>query len=189
MRTHENRRPGRVTELVAILISVVVLASACGEETESAAAEGVSGVEVSESTSDDTPLSMAEGEALTFAVEVVVVESPFNDFAVGEVLWETNCYTFHSDGTFTGPGLPDWRHGSSFWAAGTWESDSDGTTSSYVGRINASANLIQRGSITVDEATGELHLTAETSISIAGGLLIRTSATGPAVEECKASTV
>jgi len=133
---------------------------------------------------DDGPLLFTSGKSLTFGVEVVVAEAGSSGYAVGDVVWSNNCYHIRADGTISGPGLPEWSHGGAWWQTGTWEVAGDGSSSSYVGRISSGANLGQTGSVTTDAATGELVLTADTSISIAGILLVRLASTGRQVDTC-----
>jgi hypothetical protein len=172
----------RLAKLGAWAAVTALLVVACGSDDD----EEPDAVLVEESTTTESvpvadPLALEEGESVTFAVEVVVTENPTDASAVGNVLWAPNCYTLSADGTFDDPGFPT----AEAPVLGSWENRWDGTTSSYVAQADGGGlNLEQTGSVTVDETTGDLQLTAETTLSTGESLVAVVTSRGPAVESC-----
>jgi hypothetical protein len=130
------------------------------------------------------PFDLAPGESIVFAAEVTVIESNAENLGVvGEVVFMPNCFTFTGDGVFIDPVFPSAEDP----APGTWTSEWDGTTATYTAVIETGVVLDHTGSVTVDQATGDVLLTVEEVVTGAsdGSLLISYTAVGPAVTDCE----
>ena len=125
------------------------------------------------------PLDLAPGESIIFEVEVTVIESS-GGFEVGDVLWMPNCYTLTADGVFIDPVFPS----ADAPVSGTWTSEWDGTTATYQATAGEGVVIEQTGVVTVDQATGSLSLTADSSVLAGGDPIVRLTSTGQAVEAC-----
>ena len=91
-----------------------------------------------------------------------------------------NCYTLTADGVFIDPVFPS----ADAPVSGTWTSEWDGTTATYQATAGEGVVIEQTGVVTVDQATGSLSLTADSSVLAGGDPIVRLTSTGQAVEAC-----